>query len=184
MVTFAAMFGRPSTSNAPAAFVPSTEDVTTPTIENRQLTSPVSPKMSSGGTHSGVATPMTRTSSTQGSSGNVPPIGPPRGKLVVQICEARGLFPSNDPYVVCVFESNEFISRGPRRTDLDTELDDFVKVEKRASGSVANPALQNVRGIAIPMRSRQSSHNSLMEPKDKKDTKLTKNAQWDYDAVL
>ena len=46
-----------------------------------------------------------------------------RGKLVVKIAEGKNIKPAFDPYVVCVFEYNEFISRGPSRIKwMSTEM--------------------------------------------------------------
>lgn len=45
------------------------------------------------------------------------PGGSVKGKLSVQITEGRGLRPSFDPYVVCVFELNEYISEGARTAE-------------------------------------------------------------------
>ncbi|AET41290.1 serine/threonine protein kinase SCH9 Ecym_7473 [Eremothecium cymbalariae DBVPG len=49
-----------------------------------------------------------------------PETGIPRGKLKVTIIQARGLLTCSDqtqPYVVCTYESSEFISNGPESMD-------------------------------------------------------------------
>lgn len=65
-----------------------------------------------------------------------PSVGPPKGKLTIKLCEARNLRVACLPYVVCTFESNEFISKGPTLED--------------AAGGMPVPG--SGRGIAIPMR--------------------------------
>lgn len=72
---------------------------------------------------------------------------PIKGRLKVKVIEARDLLVSNNskPYVVCTFDSSEFISHGP-------------------SGSAApsnDSAAAQSSGIAIPSKSRQSSSLQL-----------------------
>jgi len=113
---------------------------------------------------------------------DAPTTGTPRGKLAVRIAEGRGLRPAVDPYCVCVFEWNEYISKGPRqdRMDLDNE-------EKKPS----TPNLSSVpvrrtdsdmgKAMAVPMRSRQSSTNGLDENRGL--DKVT-DPHWDHQATL
>ncbi|KAI9803023.1 MAG: hypothetical protein M1825_002256 [Sarcosagium campestre] len=111
-------------------------------------------------------------------------VGPPKGKLSVLISEARGLKPSCDPYVVCVFEWNEYISKGPRpgAMDMDDEesshRDDVGPVAIRRSGSDMG------RAMAIPMKSRQSSTTSLSDHKEFKESKYLTDPKWDHEAVF
>lgn len=83
-----------------------------------------------------------------------PPVGSVTGKLHVNITEARGLRPSFNPYVVCVFEWNEFISKSAQDEEKDS-----IKRQKAQLESDNETG----RAMAIPMNSRQSSHNSLMD---------------------
>ena len=117
---------------------------------------------------------------------NSPPVGPPKGKLSVNITEARGLRPSYDPYVVCVFEWNEYISKGPKREEsADTEKDDAKPREEilravpiKRSGSDMG------RAMAIPMKSRQSSTTSLSDQKNFKSGTQVTDPKWDHEATL
>lgn len=102
---------------------------------------------------------------------NGPPVGSLKGKLFVKISEARGLRPSFDPYVVCVFEWNEYISKGAR--------DGEEEKKRRQMESDAEAG----RPMAIPMRSRQSSHNSALDGDHKGRMPVT-DPHWDHEAVL
>jgi hypothetical protein len=101
-----------------------------------------------------------------------PTVASLKGKLSVRISEARGLRPSLDPYVVCVFEWNEYISKGaqsegrPHRSQRD------------------GPENDSGRPMAIPMRSRQSSHNSQLDAHDHKNKGPVTDPQWNHVAVL
>jgi hypothetical protein len=111
-------------------------------------------------------------------------VGPPKGKLTVKIIEARGLRPSHDPYVVCVFEWNEYISKGPRRREIDIEQDEGSR-NRDDSGGVPIGVGDVGRRIAIPMKSRQSSNTSLPDHKEpNRDGKTTSNPKWEQEAVL
>ncbi|BDD60670.1 hypothetical protein MAP00_005775 [Monascus purpureus] len=113
--------------------------------------------------------------STQGaSSQGGPPVGPLKGKLIVRISEARGLRPSFDPYVVCVFEWNEFVSNGAQ-SEEETALE-RRRVKKELEPDAGRP-------MAIPMKSRQSSSNSLhsLEHKSKK---TVTDPHWNLEAAF
>ncbi len=92
----------------------------------------------------------------QGSSDplTTPPHIAPNGRLTVKIVEAKDLrvsISNPSPYVVCTFESSEFITHGP-------SLMTTSKPETRGKNSV--PLF--VSGIApIPMKSKQSSSLAL-----------------------
>lgn len=67
-------------------------------------------------------------------------IGPPKGRVIIKIIQARNLKVKSidaEPYVICTFENNEYISRGPTMEHNES-----------------------LRGIAIP-RSNHSSSTSL-----------------------
>ena len=110
------------------------------------------------------------------------PVGPPKGKLSIKISSARGLRPSYDPYVVCVFEWNEYISKGPKSDDSDTERsgsrgrDGGVPIKK--------PTLDMGRSMAIPMKSRQSSTTSLSDQKNFKSDRQVTDPVWGHEATL
>lgn len=105
------------------------------------------------------------------SPSNGPPVGSLKGKLSVKISEARGLRPSFDPYVVCVFEWNEYISKGAR--------DGEEEKKRRQMESDAEAGMP----MAIPMRSRQSSHNSAVDANHKGRSPVT-DPHWDHEATL
>jgi protein-serine/threonine kinase len=112
-------------------------------------------------------------SQTASSPQNGPPVGPLKGKLFVKISEGRGLRPSFDPYVVCVFEWNEYISKGAR--------DDEQEKKRRQIESDAEAG----RPMAIPMKSRQSSHNSALDGPDHHKGKMpVTDPHWSHEAVL
>lgn len=116
---------------------------------------------------SGTTTTTVTTTARDATHTTSPTVGPPKGKMVVRILEARGLRLSKEPYVVCTFESNEFISKGPKKEDPNT----------------AEPPEK--AGIAIPMKSRQSSSTSLSELQGGGAKKSgTTSPKWEHEAVL
>ncbi|ODM23444.1 hypothetical protein SI65_01033 [Aspergillus cristatus] len=122
--------------------------------------------------------PSGSSSRDRSSSPSNPSVGSLKGKLVVTICEARGLRPGFDPYVVCVFESNEVISKSAH----DEEEASIERQQKEQEKS----DLEAGRPIAIPLKSRQSSSNSLpslLEGHDQKG-KLMTDPHWNHEAVF
>ncbi|TLD37644.1 ATP-dependent RNA helicase dbp2 [Venturia nashicola] len=103
-------------------------------------------------------------------------MGPVLGKLAVEISEGRGLRTSLDPYIVCQFQCAEYISEGPKNTDMDIS-------SGRGPGGITISRNPSERGPAqaIPMRSRQSSRTgrdmagSFHETTD---------PQWEHKAVF
>ena len=124
-------------------------------------------------------------SRTRSVSHSTPPVGPPKGKLAVKISEARGLRPSYDPYVVCVFEWNEYISRGPKRDDQDSEKDTKKSIDDLFGGlPMKRPGSDMGRSIAIPMKSRQSSTTSLSDQKNFNSGRQVTDPKWEHEAML
>lgn len=112
------------------------------------------------------------------------PVGSLKGKLSIKISEGRGLRPSYDPYVVCVFELNEYISKGAQ-----TGEGDDVETTKEAEDTLSSVPIQRSnsdsgRPMAIPMKSRQSSNNSLLDNHDHKESGVVMDPQWNHEAVL
>jgi protein-serine/threonine kinase len=111
---------------------------------------------------------------------DLPPSTPPRGKLSIKIAEGRNLKASFDPYVVCQFEWNEYVSRGARHDKMDVDDD-----SSNRKGPVST--LQSIRrtdsdvgkAVAIPMRSRQSSTNG-----EQRGPVKVADPQWDHEATL
>lgn len=99
-----------------------------------------------------------------------PPVGSIKGKLHVKIAEARGLRPSTDPYVVCVFEWNEYISKGAQSPDDE-------EAKKEAEHDAGRP-------MAIPMKSRQSSNNSSLDSHDHRGKTQVTDPRWNHEAVF
>lgn len=98
-----------------------------------------------------------------------PNLAAPIGKLLVRVDEARGIRNSRDPYFVCTFESNEFISKGPKSDGGD---------EMNNHGQLMGALSRSGTGITIPMRSRQSpsAHGKI-------ENGIT-HASWGYEALL
>ncbi len=67
------------------------------------------------------------------------PTDSPKGKLSVKIDEARGLKPCYDPYVVCVFEWNEYISKGPKHDAMDVDHQESLTTKSRKDTITATP---------------------------------------------
>jgi serine/threonine protein kinase SCH9 len=112
----------------------------------------------------------------------LPTTSTPRGKLNIKIAEARNLKASYDPYVVCQFEWNEYVSKGAKNDRMDVDNDD----QKGTVGQLSSIALRRTdsdmgKPMAIPMRSRQSSTNGNGEERGL--NKVT-DPQWDHEAML
>lgn len=107
-------------------------------------------------------------------------MGDLRGKLSVQITAGRGLKPSIDPYVVCQFQYNEYISRGPWANGTQTER---ASEDLRKSLPMQRSDSDSGRPMAIPMKSRQSSQTS-MSGRDASRTREVTDPVWNHDATL
>ena len=118
------------------------------------------------------------------------PTGCPQGELAVKIDEARGLKPSYDPYVVCVFEWNEYISKGPRHDAMDVDLQDDPSGVRNRKDIIASLPIRRADGVdsgkpkAILMKSRQSSNNSDLGSLQSRRDSLVTDPQWDHEATL
>ncbi|KAK9480397.1 kinase-like domain-containing protein [Lipomyces japonicus] len=132
------------------------------------------------------------------------PVNPPRGRLIVKIVQAKNLrVTSRDalPYVVCTFESNEFITHGPSFSEpQDSRITSFIDrsglqavsgsglataaaaVAAAASSSSLSHTITN--GIAIPSRSRQSSTTNLSEINSNRGQVSGANPSWTHEAVF
>ena len=152
-----------------------------PSPSLRPLISP-QPSSSSQLRHENASAGVT---SSQPASAAAPPVGPPKGKMTVRIMEARGLRPSYSPYVVCVFEWNEYISKGPSQEGSVVEGGDAKSKDKRSgNGYVKRAGSDMSRSMAIPMKSRQSSTTSLSDHKDFKNSRQITDPTWDHEAML
>lgn len=112
--------------------------------------------------------------------GDALPTVPPKGKLAVKIGQGRGLKPAVDPYCVCVFDWNEYISQGPKQDRMEMDVDSEQKKPSMAAIAVRRTDSDMGKPMAIPMRSRQSSTNGHAEKGMEKVT----NPHWDHEAVL
>jgi protein-serine/threonine kinase len=117
--------------------------------------------------------PAPETAAATSSPANGAPTGPINGKLFVKITDGRGLRPSFDPYVVCVFEWNEYISKGARDGEEEKKRRQLESDAEEAAG----------RPMAIPLKSRSSSHNSAVEGDHKGRTPVT-DPHWNHEATL
>ncbi|RKF58523.1 Serine/threonine-protein kinase SCH9 [Golovinomyces cichoracearum] len=107
-----------------------------------------------------------------------------KGRLVVQIIEARGLRRSRDPYVVAVFQRNELVSKGPlpQGEYIDEKQESSLTTGGQA---VSRSASDSGKPMAIPMKSRQSSNTSISDHRDfKNPRKSTINPHWGTKAVF
>ena len=118
-----------------------------------------------------------------------PNLRPPKGKLFVRISEARGLKPSYDPYCLCVFEYNEYITKGPRNDGEDDApaagsgdhrpSQDFLGgVQIQRTGSDSG------RTIAIPMKSRQNSAASFSDQRPPRSRTEITDPKWEHELTL
>ena len=125
---------------------------------------------------------------TNGSKAHGIPVNAPKGKLSVKIDRARKLKPSYDPYVVCVFEWNEYISNGPKHDamDVDEEGGGPKKGRKEALSSMPIRRTDSDMGkpMSIPMKSRQSSNNSNADGHDQNKGATVTDPQWAHEAML
>ncbi|KAK7202409.1 putative camp-dependent protein kinase-like protein [Myxozyma melibiosi] len=111
-------------------------------------------------------------------------VAAPKGRLTVKIIEARNLrISSRDacPYVVCTFESNEFISQGPNTSDdVDvapgglgpSRISSFFK-RTDPSSVIGNGATTPSIAIPTSSKSRQSSTTNLADLKKKSKSTLS-----------
>ncbi|KAK9370730.1 kinase-like domain-containing protein [Lipomyces kononenkoae] len=112
----------------------------------------------------------------------------PSGRLIVKIIQARNLrVTSRDPfpYVVCTFESNEFITRGPSLTSADPQnsrISSFANKTDACEPGGNGAASAKTNGIAIPPRSRQSSTTNLSELTGRANSGA--NPSWKHEAVF
>ncbi|ODH53486.1 AGC/AKT protein kinase [Paracoccidioides brasiliensis] len=112
------------------------------------------------------------------------PVGSPKGKLSVKISEGRGLRPSSDPYVVCVFELNEYISKGAQTEEpIEFELENGTN-ETLSSVPIQRSNSDSGRPMAIPMKSRQSSNNSMLDSHGHKGLSEVTDPLWNHEAVF
>lgn len=112
------------------------------------------------------------------------PANDARGKLAIRIAEGRNMKPAYDPYVVCVFEYNEYVSKGARtdKMDIDGEEDQSARARPMRSIPIRRTDSDMGKPMAIPMRSRQSSTNGTME--EGRNFEKVTDPQWDHEAVL
>ena len=118
----------------------------------------------------------------------LPPTKTPKGRLSMKISQGRGLKPSFDPYVVCFFEWNEYITRGPKQVEEEVKRSGSRPREDIIGGvPIQRTGSDFGRSIAIPMKSRQGSTTSMTESRST--LKLGQQQQvtdpkWDIEATL
>ena len=110
------------------------------------------------------------------------PTSSPRGKLTIEIAEGRNLKPSYDPYIVCQFEWNEYVSKGPKHDKMDVDDDDRKgPVAQLQSIPIRRTDSGMGKPMAIPIRSRQSNTNGNGEERG---LDRVTDPQWDHEAML
>jgi protein-serine/threonine kinase len=106
----------------------------------------------------------------------------------VKIEKARNLKPSYDPYVVCVFEWNEYISNGPKHDAMDVDGEDGRQKKGRKEQLLSMPIRRTDsdmgKPMSIPMKSRQSSNNSNADGHDQQQGATVTDPQWAHEAML
>jgi hypothetical protein len=116
------------------------------------------------------------------------PVNAPKGKLAVKIDRARKLKPSYDPYVVCVFEWNEYISNGPKHDAMDVDEDNGGpkkgRKEQLSSMPIRRSDSDMGKPMSILMKSRQSSNNSNTDGHDQQQGATVTDPQWAHEAML
>lgn len=154
-------------------------------IDNtKRLPPPISTPQSEGPSSS-IDRGNAATAITSRAPSTTAPVGPPKGKLSVKIIEARGLRPSHDPFVVCVFEWNESIARGPKHEEAAVDKDEGrIKEDLLGGVPIKRSGSDMGRSMAIPMKSRQSSTTSLSDHKNFKTGRQLTDPRWDHEAVL
>lgn len=154
-------------------------------IENtKKLPPPISAPQSEDPSSS-IDRSNTATRNTSTVHSTTAPVGPPKGKLSVKVIEARGLRPSHDPFVVCVFEWNESIARAPKHEEAAVDKDEGRGKEDLLGGvPIRRSGSDMGRSMAIPMKSRQSSTTSLSDHKNFKNGRQLTDPRWDHEAVL
>jgi serine/threonine protein kinase SCH9 len=142
---------------------------------------------SSSSTH-GNETSSLRYEETRASDSYIelPPTRKPKGKLSMNISEGRGLKPSHDPYVVCFFEWNEYITRGPKQVEEEVERSQSRTREQLLGGvPIQRSGSDMGRPIAIPMKSRQGSSTSMTDHRNGAVRgKQVTDPKWDIEATL
>ncbi|KAK5169502.1 Serine/threonine-protein kinase [Saxophila tyrrhenica] len=117
-------------------------------------------------------------------------IGQLKGQLEICIEEGRGLRPSVEPYVVCVFQQNEDISGGPKEDAMDTRENGAGEEKENLAKGVAMKRLGSGSGtpISIPgLRSRQTSSTNiaaLRRGSDRPERNETTEPQWRHTATF
>ena len=117
----------------------------------------------------------------------LPPTRKPKGKLSMQISEGRGLKPSFDPYVVCFFEWNEYITQGPKKVQAEVERSQSRTREEMLGGVAIQRSGSDMggRSIAIPMKSRQGSSTSIIDSRNgNRLGQQVTDPKWDIEATL
>ncbi|KAK6337762.1 hypothetical protein TWF696_001242 [Orbilia brochopaga] len=142
----------------------------------QQDTPPATPRgtTSEGKALANLDTKVEKTTADSTGAANSPVTRPPKGKITVRIIAGRNLRTTptspngpKDPYIVCTFESNESISKGP---------------QKKEDGTGKPIGIPGIRGISIPMKSRTSSSTDL-QTLGKREGGFT-SPSWDHEAIF
>ena len=116
----------------------------------------------------------------------LPPTRNQKGKLSMNISRGRGLKPSIDPYVVCFFEWNAYITRGPKQAQESNERSSSKSREALFGGVPIQKSVSDMgRSVAIPMKSRQGSSTSISDQRNAthREQQVT-DPKWDIEAIF
>lgn len=106
----------------------------------------------------------------------------PRGRLNLSVFQARGLRPSENPYVVCQFQGATRQSAGPRTDDASDEVDGASLVARRLEPGSDIEGTNLAMPIATP-RSNRERRSSVPWPY-RTDIKWIVNPTWNLNVSL
>lgn len=156
---------------------------------HKQNTPPQTPRSGSHESRRGEDAAAVQKSSRSDSGGSteVVPVGQQKGQLEVHVEEGRGLRPSVQPYIVCVFQQNEDVSSGPKEDEMDTAVEDGQHDDENLAKGVAMRRMGSGSGTprAIPgMGSRQTSQTNIADLKKQSRPDETTDPIWKHTATF
>lgn len=179
----------PTDSSSITAQTPNTTQETQKLTEGAerhdQNTPPLTPRSGSRGEEA--AAPIVKPVRTASDSSQHVVVAQQKGQLEIVVEEGRGLRPSVQPYVVCVFQQSEDVSSGAAKEDeMDTAVDgNHPSGEENLARGVAMRRMNSGSGTprAIPaMGSRQTSSTNIAELQAKSKSDQTTNPSWKHTA--
>lgn len=174
--TFTAAARAPSTSEEK-------KELTEGAERRDQNTPPLTPRSGSHESRRGEDAKPVRT----GSDSQEVVVAQQKGQLEVVVEEGRGLKPSIQPYVVCVFQQSEDVSSGAAKEDeMDTAVDgNSNSGDENLARGVAMRRIGSGSGTPRPipgMPSRQTSSTNIADLKRASKNEQTTNPNWKHTA--